>query len=63
MTDYGGKMFTPDAWMPKKKKEVKMAGIKAIEDMNMAMFGIGPDAQDFLKKRAETLWYKIAKKT
>ena len=23
MTDYGGKMFTPDAWMPKKKKEVK----------------------------------------
>ena len=58
--DYGGKLFLIENWMPKtntKKKaqqkkslEKPKKAVEAIEDVNMMMFGFGPDADDYLKR-------------
>ena len=54
--DYGGKLFQIENWLPKdKKKQQKLEkpkkAVEAIEDVNMMMFGFGPDADAYLRRK------------
>ena len=60
--DYGGKLFQIENWLPKdKKKQQKLEkqkklekpkkAVDAIEDVNMMMFGFGPDADAYLRRK------------
>ena len=54
--DYGGKLFQIENWLPKDKKkrqklEKPKKAVEAIEDVNMMMFGFGPDADAYLRRK------------
>ena len=54
--DYGGKLFQIENLLPKdKKKQQKLEkpkkAVEAIEDVNMMMFGFGPDADAYLRRK------------
>jgi len=53
--DYGGKLFQIENWLPKKQQKKSLVkpkkAIEVIEDVNMMMFGFGPDADAYLRRK------------